>query len=241
MKVLFLTFILLLACSLFSVPTAVAQSNTRAQHIRMQVKQILDSPDFSKSVGSVDSLSSIGRKIKDFLSGLWEAFKKLLSMGGRTGVAAGGVMFYAVFTLLLVLIAWIISKIALTVSRRANWKTDTMPAVGTALLEETIEDPVALAELAARMLSQGEIKRAYRAAFLAILRRLDAFGKIHFERDKTNGDYLRTIHNEPVLHRWLMGIARQFDVRWYGTRQITEDDVRRTLEQFNHIPDLPSQ
>jgi hypothetical protein len=102
-------------------------------------------------------------------------------------------------------------------------------------LEDQVEDPDVLAAAAKDLAAAGQLRRAYRAIFLAILLRLDKQGLIRFDRSRTNGEYLRSLRSRPEIFTWMRPLTNEFDVRWYGERSVEEQDFRRALRAYEGL------
>lgn len=83
--------------------------------------------------------------------------------------------------------------------------------------------------------------RAYRAAFVALLLRLDAEGVVRFEKHRSNGEYLQLLQKSPALYRELKPAFWQFDTHCYGGRPALPADYAQTLELYANLPALARQ
>ncbi len=88
--------------------------------------------------------------------------------------------------------------------------------------------------LAARWRGEGDLRRALRASFLALLARLGRLGHIRVQRAKSNRDYLRELLRRALgasaeTERFAADIAI-FERCWYGDHAVTERDLDRLRE-----------
>ena len=89
--------------------------------------------------------------------------------------------------------------------------------------------------LAREHAASGDLRRAYRAAFIAVLLRLDRAGAIRYERSRTNGDYLRALRGRPPLLALLRPLANGFDSHWYGSAPVSEQEFRSCLAAYDMV------
>jgi hypothetical protein len=95
--------------------------------------------------------------------------------------------------------------------------------------DPTEAEPNAWLTLARQCLETGDLRGAYRAAFLALLVGLNGRGAIRWHRSRTNGDYLRDLRSAPDIHRAVRPLALQFDAVWYGHADVGAGDVDRCI------------
>jgi hypothetical protein len=83
-------------------------------------------------------------------------------------------------------------------------------------------DPDKLWARAEALASQGLFAEAVRMLFLAVLLDLDSRRLLHYEKSRTNGEYLRELRRceraLDTLHGPFEDLARRFDEAWYGGR-----------------------
>ncbi len=80
--------------------------------------------------------------------------------------------------------------------------------------------------------------KAYRAAFVALLLRLDAESVVPFEKQRTNGEYLQLLLKSPALFRALKPAFWQFDTHCYGGRPALPADYAQTIALYEKLPSL---
>ena len=80
----------------------------------------------------------------------------------------------------------------------------------------------------------GDYRSAVRWLYLSSLLTLDERGVLHYDRTRTNREYLRSVGNAPELAHSLGDIVDVFDRVWYGFQPIDRPDfeqyVRRVAE-----------
>lgn len=101
--------------------------------------------------------------------------------------------------------------------------------------EITLTEPDAWLDAARHYAASGDLRRAYRCAFIAVLIRLDRVGAIRYEPARTNGEYLRSLRRRPDLFTLMKPLAYEFDARWYGTLPIAQADYERCLAVYRQI------
>ncbi len=225
-----------------AAPPVVAQLEEpeRVQRIQGHLRQILADPEFQWKKPEPTLLERAGKWIGERLEQLFDALGRLFRFSPAPGSGAGERFFWVVYALLvgvlILLLAWLLTRIARRLSeRRADAAPRKRPTVSSQVVEpeETVEaDPQSWLETARQYAESGDYRRAYRAVFLAILIRLDRAGAIHFDRARTNGEYLRALRSRPSLLALFRPLARDFDARWYGSAPVTEQDYHRLLGSY---------
>jgi hypothetical protein len=92
-------------------------------------------------------------------------------------------------------------------------------------------------ELAAKWRREGDLRRASRAYFLAILARLGRLGYIRVQCSKSNRDYLRELLRRalgaPVGGERFAAAIGIFERGWYGEHRVTEGDLDTLRESVD--------
>lgn len=76
-------------------------------------------------------------------------------------------------------------------------------------------DEVDLKKMLETALKKEEYREAVRLYFLIVIKELNRFGLIHWQREKTNRDYFYEIKNSS-LKKHFSEVARIFEKSWYG-------------------------
>jgi hypothetical protein len=225
-----------------SAPPAAAQlpEPERVQRIQGHLREILSGQEFQWKKPEPTILERAGKWIGERLEQFFDALGRLFRFSPAPETGAGELFFWMIYVALvgglILLLAWLLTRLARRLSeRRADAAPRKRPAVASQVVEpeETVEsDPEAWLETARQYAESGDYRRAYRAVFLAMLIRLDRTGAIHFDRARTNGEYLRALRSRPPLLTLFLPLARDFDARWYGSAPVTEQDYRRLLESY---------
>jgi hypothetical protein len=208
----------------------------RAAKIKEDVRAILSSPEYRRDPGGDTVLTSAVKWIQRQLKKLGDWFRRLFSFGAGAGGAAGQALFWVIFVGLLVGLAYIIAMLVNKTGPIRRTKPGAKPGVQTLDPEEdAATDPEDLLAAARRHAEAGDYRRAYRAACVAILLRLDRQGLIRFDRARTNGEYLRALRERPALFALLRPLARDFDHRWYGGVGVDRADYERFLAAYQQV------
>jgi len=83
-------------------------------------------------------------------------------------------------------------------------------------------------------LRAGDFKMAVRLHYLGLIQSLARRNWISWERDKTNGDYLREMDSRPVFEAF-RDATLVFERIWYGNRHLEEGAYRRIALQFEAL------
>lgn len=107
------------------------------------------------------------------------------------------------------------------------------------ILGEKIKDDASAHDIfdeAEALAKTGDIRAAIRKGYIALLCELSDRRMIGLARHKTNRDYLRDLRKTPELHNDVIGLTRNYEEHWYGSRSGGESDwenfrsdYRRTL------------
>lgn len=229
-----LCLILLLSWSAPARSQEAAQT-PRSVRIHQDLREILSRPEFSTAPAQESLVQIIGRWLRE----RWEAFmrwwNRLFSFGGRAGPGTARVVMWAVLAAMIVAIAYVLAYGLRRLGLRSGTVSYRAGINSSDVLEDQVEDPDVLAAAAKDLAAAGQLRRAYRAIFLAILLRLDKQGLIRFDRSRTNGEYLRSLRSRPEIFTWMRPLTNEFDVRWYGERSVEEQDFRRALRAYEGL------
>jgi hypothetical protein len=224
------------ARSLAQAPAAAPES-PRAARIKSDLQEILRTGGFEREQTGDSILVRAGI----WISNQWNRFtawlRHIFSFGGRFGAGSSPILPYILVVALILLIAY---AIAYAVRRYRPGSRSGRAKLSVDVVVEPEEsaaaEPDAWIAAAKRHAAAGDFRKAYRAAFIAILIRLDRRGAIRFERSKTNGDYVRALRGTPDLLAFLRPLANDFDARWYGHVEATEQDFQAMLDKYEAVP-----
>lgn len=94
-------------------------------------------------------------------------------------------------------------------------------------LEDSDVDP-----LLSEAIKNGHYHLAIRLYYLKCIQELSFTGFITWQRDKTNGEYLRELH-DPVLKADFRYLTLQFELAWYGEYEVDRAKFDTLEEQFS--------
>lgn len=103
------------------------------------------------------------------------------------------------------------------------------PPAAQAMPDALARPADAWARFADEFRRQGEWRLALRALYLRILVILHERGAIHYERQRTNGDYAATLAKGPAGEPFGR-LTLLFDQAWYGNKPFDEAAFRQALE-----------
>ena len=88
----------------------------------------------------------------------------------------------------------------------------------------------------------GDYRRAFRLVYLASLIALDTGGVLHFDRSKTNWEYLRAMRaaGRSDVYAALTPLTREFDQVWYGFAPADASQYARALAQYEALQAAPA-
>jgi hypothetical protein len=244
--------LLLLACALVVAllclsPALPAQTPHRADpvSIRSDLDDIYSRAEFrAETDNGENALTHFMKWLKKQWDAFWEKVRDLFKMERGRGAMGGGGnglqwIFIAIFLVIAAYVLAILLKAFLRyragreASKRTAFEFDEAEA-------DTITEPDVWMDQAEHFARESDFRRAFRAVFLATLLRLDRAGAIHFDRARTNGDYLRHLRADgwQEIVRVFGPLVIEFDQRWYGNRATAEADYRRGLTMQTQIIDL---
>jgi hypothetical protein len=81
-------------------------------------------------------------------------------------------------------------------------------------------------------LAANNYRLAVRLYYLAIIKELSLKGKINWQRDKTNGAYLREMRNNSQLYTTFANITLIFEYVWYSNSNFSKENYEQVSPQF---------
>ena len=217
--------------------TAAAPSTvSRAERIRSEARKILASPEFQHRSLHIPVLEKIAGIIRRALRVLADWLDRLFRAGRNAGGASEAVL-WAVFTGLVVLMAFLIAATITRLSGKIRQRRSASAGSAAAFVEHPQDPDVWLAR-AHSALAAGDLRAAFRAVFLAILMHLDRAGVMRYRDQATNGEYLAALRKRPELYSVIWPVVLEFDAHWYGFRPVSRDEVDRALAAFGRVQTL---
>lgn len=192
-------------------PAAQIHQVPDAETIRAVTRKIIDLPEFDAPWPWLEKIVSLLQVIKEWLDKLeaWALanpqFARVLTI--LAVIVLVGLLIHLLYLALGDLIPWRRVGSA-TAARSARWE----------ILEGTANNWREGAELALRLLQEGELRRAVWVAHRVLLGLLDERGALKFAAAKTNSQYL---HECPASHPWyvtLTELTRVYEQAVYAQR-----------------------
>ncbi len=136
-----------------------------------------------------------------------------------------------------VLVAVLVQAIG---QREARKKPLALDEAEATLMEA--RDTDSLLALAEQQAKSGDHRRAFRLVYLASLVALDTGGVLHFDRSKTNWEYLRLLRaaGRNDVYAALTPLTRDFDRVWYGLAPADASQYARALAQYQALQAAPA-
>jgi len=108
-------------------------------------------------------------------------------------------------------------------------------AAEAALLEARDSDSIL--SRANLLADSGEYRKAFRLIYLATLVTLDTDGILHFDRSRTNWEYLRALRRSgrPDLYELLAPFTREFDRIWYGFGSVDASTYALAVNRYTEL------
>jgi hypothetical protein len=94
--------------------------------------------------------------------------------------------------------------------------------------------PEWLAE-ADQLTEEADLRRSFRALYLALLSGLHRAERIDFRRNRTNWTYVRQFRGEGDQRQRLSQLTEQFDAIWYGRQSPEQASMQRAKQQVRTL------
>ncbi|MGB5981771.1 MAG: DUF4129 domain-containing protein [Nonlabens sp.] len=101
-------------------------------------------------------------------------------------------------------------------------------------VEESHIEDIDLEGLIKESIASGNYRQAIRYMYLETLKILSSTGRIEWDQQKTNGDYLREIKNTTTRSKF-QKISYLYDHIWYGEFELDTQSFKEAQAQFNSI------
>ncbi len=143
------------------------------------------------------------------------------------------VIYWILVTIAAAAFAILVAALVQTISRReARAKPLELDAAEVTLMEARDND--SLLALAEKQAQAGDYRRAFRLVYLAALVALDTGGVLHFDRSKTNWEYLRAAGRGDI-YAAMTPLTREFDQVWYGLGVADAGRYARARAQYDAL------
>ncbi|MEN6357356.1 MAG: DUF4129 domain-containing protein [Armatimonadota bacterium] len=226
--------ILLTACSCaMSAKGTAPYSNSTL--ISRQIRQILSQPEYNRVYSKSTTpawLKKYTDKVKRAIQRIFRWLTRSLSLRSeRAGRLTSFVFACIVILAFFALTALIISRISRRIKGSAGQPLER--AAG----EYEIPSSRPLISQATKLADAGDWRGAFRCVYLASISHLDETGALHFERSRTNWEYLRELDKNgfPSLRDQLRPLTVDFDRKFYGREGCDKDDYLNALAVYERI------
>ncbi|MFZ5970513.1 MAG: DUF4129 domain-containing protein [Bacteroidota bacterium] len=203
-------------------PTA----TTGAQKYRSEKINVrpFDTTAWRKTVGSTD-----------FSEKPEEEKKREAAPGPRPSLPWGGeVMKLIAYLLIGGLVAFIVYQVIknTSVDNKVVRSTPTAPTAATPVEDIETAD---LETWLAQARTQGNWREAVRVHYLLLLRALHTAGKIRWQKDKTNLEYLNELLAHNLLYDPVRHLTRMYERVWYGEHTLTQPELEHLAGDFEQV------
>jgi hypothetical protein len=178
-------------------------------------------PDDSQQNPLQRFFANLLQKIRDFLM-------QLLPRGGTSGNFAMTLYYtLGVFVILLLVLYFSFRGVFGELVQEASLENAHSSEEGL-----TAAQAAQRAQDSARL---GDHRLAVRYLYLSELLLLEERGLLHYNRSRTNREYLRSLQDHPQVALLLQDVIEVFDRVWYGYQAIDDESYARYVEQVNRL------
>ncbi len=146
----------------------------------------------------------------------------------------GEVMKLVAYVLIGGLIAFIVYQVVknTSVDNKVVRPTQEAPTAATPVEDIETADLETWLEQARQ---QGNWREAVRVHYLLLLRTLHTQEKIHWQKDKTNLDYLNELLHHHLLYDPVRQLTRVYERVWYGEHTLTQNEFEQLAGNFDQV------
>ncbi len=189
---------------------------------------------FSFGAWFEEQLRWLGELVREWLRGLWRR-----APGGASEGTLGSISQPATWALAAAAAALLglLLQRALRNRRaqRAVAIDATIAAPAAVALPDALSQPADVwARFAEEFARSGELRLALRALYLRLLALLHERGAIRYERQRTNGDYVRALAGAPAGEPFRR-LTLCFDLAWYGNKPFERADYEAALDAVRAV------
>lgn len=172
-------------------------------------------------------------RFNDWLSDLWNSFKRWLTGGKEVG---GFLEFliealpYILILTLLIFFIWLFTKVDISGSPLLG-KTPSKVILSD---EQEIIENQNIEKLIAAAVEEKNYRLAVRYYYLLILQSLSKKEIIDWKNEKTNHDYIQEI-SEASLKKDFSNVTRIYDFIWYGSFAVDEIAFAKAEKEFKNL------
>lgn len=227
--------ILLSAAVLAGWAAFAAASEPDPKVVRRELADILSRPEYNRTYApsAVEQWARqmwdrVTTAIGEFFTWLRDALG--LRMGQGTGNLASFLMAWAVIVAFVVLLALVMRGLNARLRLRTEPADETETAYG-------LPSPGPLIRQAARLAEAGDLRGAFRSAYLACISHLDGMRALRFERSRTNWEYLQELKSRGFYTPYdrLRPLTADFDRKIYGREKVSLQDYLNAVSTYRSL------
>lgn len=189
------------------------------------LKDILARPEFQWQ--ETQSL-----QMPDWLDELLQRFFELMD---RIGYGVRNVSYYGRVPLIIAAtLLFVLSLVYISRSLSRGLVREAQLAAEDGGGDETLTSKRAM-QRAQTLSGQGDYRNAIRYLYLSSLLILDEQGLLHYDRSRTNREYLRSLSSKPELAHPLREVIDVFDRVWYGFESVDEQTYQSYVKQVDEL------
>lgn len=205
----------------FQTPAS-GKAHNKAEMSR-KLAEILQRPEYARKVTQE---SALGRLVKQFLEWFQNLFPKPKAFSPGSAGILSKIAQVIVIVIALAVLAYVVKLFLprLLRNRRPRKKTKQQARI---VLGEKLEPDQSATDLlsdAEALARRGELRKAIRKAYIALLVELGERKIISLAQHKTNRDYLRAVREVHPLYGDVKQLTDIFEQHWYGLAHATESD-----------------
>jgi hypothetical protein len=157
-------------------------------------------------------------------------FKPNLPSMPWAGTAIKVIAWTIVIALILFLVYFLYQNIKFTKKVRSTSGIGSYPG-------NEVEDihEMNIPEMLKQALAAKNFKLAVRLYYLSLLKNLHDAGLIHWEKDKTNRDYLGELFSKEAYYNDVRKLTRNYEEVWYGDRAMADESLLAIIASFETV------
>ncbi|MCX7843195.1 MAG: hypothetical protein N2489_08995 [Clostridia bacterium] len=218
--------------------------SSRDKEVRARTERVINSREFAARENESEVLVNIARGLKDFVDGIWERIKQLLSklipseakiapIDDGLGAALNGV--FKAFGIAFVAV---ILFLVIYISARNFRRSGNVREREDADLLLSLADSDVMLQKALEYGSNGDFRQGIRFLYIALLLKLNEFEIIKIDKSKTNRQYVNEIRDKlPEKIQLILEFTYDFNMFWYGNKPA----ARERFELWKRNYDLLSR
>jgi uncharacterized protein DUF4129 len=201
---------------------ATGKSQNKAEASR-KLAEILQRPEYARKVTQE---SAIARLVKQFMEWFRNLFPKPKPFSPGSAGILSKIAQVIVIVIALAVLAYVVKLFLprLLRNRRPRKKIKQQARIVLGEKLEPDQSATVLLSDAEALAGRGELRKAIRKAYIALLVELGDRKIISLAQHKTNRDYLRAVREVQPLYGEVKQLTDIFEQHWYGLAHATESD-----------------